>query len=111
MATNDYYHQQNNAPMVNGRYGITVMSSGFVGYTNTLIDIGMNLQSNADFQRLMHRLSLLEGEVFLLKNRLNYMEANPQLEEKFESLKRAGDEYRLIEKLVFGPTGERNGTS
>ena len=106
LASNDHYHQ---GPTIVGNTGIIVSNSGH--YTSPNVMIGLNLHSNHDFQSLFSRLVSLENEVFALRKKINYIETNPGLEEKFESLKRAGDEYRLIEKLVYGPTGERNGTS
>lgn len=108
MATSDpIYHQQ--TMTVTGNTGVIVSTGGH--YTSPNVSIGLNLHSNHDFQSLFSRLVRLENEVHNLRERLNFIETNPQLEEKFESLKRAGEEYRLIEKLVFGPAGERNGTS
>lgn len=109
MATGDPIY--NSIPIVTGRDGVQIMNSGHSGYTNARLDIGMNLHGNYDFQSLFSKVTSMEAEIKALRERLNFMEANPQLEEKFESLKRAGEEYRLIEKLVFGPLGERNGTS
>ena len=111
MATGDPIYNQNSIPMITGRDGVTIISAGFTGYTNSRVDVGLNLHGNHDFQSLFSRLVSLENEVFALRKKLVFMETNPQLEEKFESLKQAGEEYRLIEKLVFGPLGERNGTS
>lgn len=100
------YHQ----PIrVTGNTGVLVSTTGH--YTSQEVIIGLNLHSNYDFQSLFSRLVSLENEVFALRKKVVFMETNPQLEEQFESLKRAGEEYRLIEKLVYGPTGERNGTS
>ena len=109
MATGDPYN--NSIPIVTGRDGVTILTSGHGGYSSSRIDVGMNLHSNHDFQSLFSRLVSLENEVFALREKVVFMESNPQLEEQFESLKRAGEEYRLIEKLVTGPIGERNGTS
>jgi len=111
MATGDPIYHQNTVPLVNGRDGILITSSGHTGYNTSRIDVGINLHSNHEFQSLFSRLVSLENEVFALRKKVVFMETNPQLEEQFESLKRAGEEYRLIEKLVYGPTGERNGTS
>ena len=103
MATNDH---QNNIPHIIGHDGVRITSFGFSGYTDCYIDIRVNLYDNHDFMSLFARLASLENEVLALRKKVVFMEANPQLEEKFESLKQAGDEYRLLEKLVLGPTGE-----
>ena len=107
LSAGDYiYHQPIS---VTGNTGILASTSGH--YTSQSITLGLNLKDNYDFQNIIARMLKLENEVCLLKDRLHFIESNPQLEEKFESLKRAGEEYRLIEKLVYGPAGERNGTS
>lgn len=101
VTSGDSYNQN----IIYGRNGINVTTSSPINHT-----IGIHLSENCDFQLVLKRLEVLEHENIIMKEKLFYLSSNPELEEKFESLKQAREAYRLIEKMVLGPIGERNET-
>ena len=87
------------------------MSSGDFPYHTLIAGTGITMSSNASWQRLdldlsnNHEYKQLLKRVNELEKKLCILHENSELHGKFESLRHAYEEYKIIEKLVYEPRG------